>query len=374
VPIINSGPHANRGVSARADPQEFAVELGGISKRPRHPSMATIASTVLHTDGVAARERFALWRESMAATHEATLPEGSDSAAFSAFAHGWNLGSSLVIETRATAQLLSRGPRAIRADGVDHYIIRLQRQGRWSGEAGDHTTEATAGTVMVLDMARPSTALGTGIDNINVILPRDLIDAVLPPFDMHGLILQGAPAELLRSYLIALVDALPRMPAEHAPQIAHATCSLVAACLSPSREASARAEAPLALSRLAEIRRYIDRHLGSRDLSPATIGKALGLSRSTLYATCEPLGGVAALIQRRRLERIRAILADPRDHRSISQIAYQHGFVSNTHFSRAFRSAFGCSPSDARAGTLQPAADAEHAGEAYDIWIRRLGG
>ena len=31
--------------------------------------------------------------------------------------------------------------------------------------------------------------------------------------------------------------------------------------------------------------------------------------------TCEPLGGVAALIQRRRLERIRAILADPRDHR-----------------------------------------------------------
>jgi AraC-like DNA-binding protein len=68
-----------------------------------------------------------------------------------------------------------------------------------------------------------------------------------------------------------------------------------------------------------------------------------------------------------------AILADPRDHRSISQIAYQHGFVSNTHFSRAFRSAFGCSPSDARAGSLVPHTDAEHAGAAYDIWIRRLG-
>ena len=335
--------------------------------------MATIASTVLDTDRVAAHERFALWRESLSATHEATLPEDSDSAAFSAFARGWNLGSSLVIETRATAQLLSRGPRAIRADGIDHYIIRLQRQGRWSGEAGERATEATAGTVVVLDMARPSTALGTGIDNINVILPRDLLDAVLPPFDMHGLVLEGASAELLRSYLIALVEALPRIPSEHAPHIARATCNLVAACLSPSREASARAEAPLALSRLAEIRRYIDRHLGSRNLSPAAIAKALGLSRSTLYALCEPLGGVAALIQRRRLERIRAILTDPRDHRSISQIAYQHGFVSKTHFSRAFRSAFGSSPSDARAGASKPPADAEHADEAYDLWIRRLG-
>jgi AraC-like DNA-binding protein len=336
--------------------------------------MATIASTVLDTDRVAARERFALWREALAPTHEAALPADSGPPGFSAFARGWNLGSSLVIETRASAQLLSRGPRTIRADGIDHYIIRLQRQGRWSGDAGDRSTAAGIGTVMVLDMARPSTALGTGIDNINVILPRDLLDAVLPPFDMHGLILQGAPAELLRSYLLALVDTLPRMPSEHAPHIAHATCNLVAACLSPSRETTARAAAPLVLSRLAEIRRYIDRHLGARALSPETIGKALGLSRSTLYATCEPLGGVAALIQRRRLERIRAILADPRDHRSISQIAYQHGFVSNTHFSRAFRSAFGRSPSDARAGALKPPADEAHAGAAYDIWIRRLGG
>ena len=311
---------------------------------------------------------------SLSATYEATLPEDSDPAAFSAFARGWNLGSALVIETLASAQLLARGPRAIRADQIDHYIIHLQRQGRWSGEAGGRAAETGIGTVMVLDMAQPSAALGTGIDDINVILPRDLLDAVLPPFDMHGLILQGAPAELLRSYLIALVETLPRMPLEHAPHIARATCDLVAACLSPSREASARAEAPLALSRLAEIRRYIDRHLGARNLSPAAIAKALGLSRSTLYATCEPLGGVAALIQRRRLERIRAILTDPRDHRSISQIAYQHGFASKTHFSRAFRSAFGCSPSEARAGALKPPADAEHAGAAYDIWIRRLGG
>jgi AraC-like DNA-binding protein len=348
----------------------FASGLGDIRK------MATIPSTVLDTDRVSPRDRFALWREALSATHEATLPDESDPAHFSAFARGWNLGSSLVIETRATAQRLERAPRAIRADQIDHYIIRVQHQGGWSGDADGHAVDAGVGSVMVLDMARPTTALGTDVDNINVLLPRDALDAMLPPFDMHGLVLHGAAAQLLRSYLVALVDTLPHIPSTSAPDVARATCSLVAACLAPSRDALARARAPLELARLAEIRRYIDRNLSAPDLSAETIGKALGLSRSTLYAACEPVGGVAALIQRRRLDRVRAILTDPRDHRRISEIAYQHGFVSRAHFSRAFRDAFGCTPSEAREGALrQPATGgADGAGYAYDIWIRQLSG
>jgi AraC-like DNA-binding protein len=110
--------------------------------------------------------------------------------------------------------------------------------------------------------------------------------------------------------------------------------------------------------------------------TPDAICKALGLSRSTLYATCGPFGGVAALIQRRRLERIRAILSDPLDPRRISEIAYQHGFVSRAHFSRAFRTAFGYSPSEAREGAAQsPDRSGDRgAGSVYEIWIRQLTG
>jgi AraC-like DNA-binding protein len=336
--------------------------------------MSKITSTIVDTDRASPQQRFALWREALSPTHEAALPGSADPSTFNAFARGWNLGAALVIETRATAQVLSRAPQTIRADQIDHYIIRLQRQGRWSGEAGDRTTEAGVGSVMVLDMARPTAALGTGIDNINVIVPRDLLDALVPPFDMHGLVLGGAAAQLLRSYLIALADNLPHIPAEHATDIARATCGLVAACVAPSRAAAEYARAPLAIARLAEIRRYIDSHLGSRDLTPEAISRALGLSRSTLYTVCEPLGGVAAMIQRRRLERIRASLADPTDHRRIAEIAYQYGFVSKTHFSRAFRSAFGCTPSEAREGAIRAPVgdDAGRAADTYEIWIRQL--
>jgi AraC-like DNA-binding protein len=338
--------------------------------------MRKIPSTVLDTDRMRPRERFALWREAIAPTHEAALPGGSDPLQFGAYARGFNLGPCLAIETRVSAQVLTRTSRAIRADQLDSYVIRLQRRGRWRGDADDRAVAADARDVMVLDMARPSAALGTGIDNINVIMPRDVLDALLPPFDMHGLVLQGAPAALLRSYVGALADNLPHLPAEHAPEMARATCNVIAACLAPSRETAARARTPLALTRFTEIRRYVDRHLSSPALTPDAICKALGLSRSTLYAACEPFGGVAALIQRRRLDRIRAILADPRDGRRISEIAYQHGFVSNAHFSRAFRSAFGVSPSEARetAVRLVEPDDSQQNGSTYEIWIRQLTG
>jgi len=94
---------------------------------------------------------------------------------------------------------------------------------------------------------------------------------------------------------------------------------------------------------------------------------------------CEPMGGVAAFIKQRRLKRIHAILADPRDRRPIAEVAYQHGFTGGAHFSRAFRRAFGYSPSEAREAREAGAArrpgdgDAAPAGGAYETWVRRLG-
>jgi AraC-like DNA-binding protein len=330
--------------------------------------MATIPSNFVDTAAVRPHERFALWRTVLAATHEAELLEDADPATFSASARGWYLGHSLVFETRTTPQYLTRSPRTIRADQYDHYIVRLQRQGCWTGQIDDRTIEAGCGSVTVLDMARPSTARLTDIENLNVILPRDALDDVLAPFDMHGLVLQGAMGTLLRSHLMSLALNLHRMEAADANHVAGATLNLVAACLAPSRDALERARAPLEVARLTEVRR-----------SPQSICQALALSRSTLYALCEPLGGVAAFIQRRRLERIHAILADPRNRDRISEIAHQHGFVSGAHFSRAFRRAFDYSPSEARdAGVSRRARLGVGEGNVgfdlttYENWVRRL--
>src|SRR5690606_7085268 len=149
---------------------------------------------------------------------------------FQAWARIRHLGKALLLESRATPQRLVRSARSVRADQIDHYIIRLQKSGRWIGDVGDRTVAAEPGSIMVLDLARPTDALTTEIENINLMLPRDALDDLLPPFAMHGLVLQTGAAALLRSHLMELA-ALPRLQTNEAELIANATISLVAACL-----------------------------------------------------------------------------------------------------------------------------------------------
>lgn len=333
--------------------------------------MKTIPSSAVNTARAPRRDRFALWHAALAPTHDVSLPPAAEPAAFNASARGWLLGRAMMLESCAMPQILRRSPRKIRAGQTDHYIVRLQRKGRWVADAAGRSVESAPGSVSIVDMARPCDAQTTEIENLNILLPRDLLDAVLPPFDMHGLVVQGAMGALLRDHLESLAANLPHMHPDDAAGIADATCRVVAACLAPSRENAARAREPLAAVRLHQVRNYIDRHLCSPHLSAQSICAALGISRSTLYNVCAPMDGVSAFIQKRRLRRIHALLSDPHERRLISEIAYLFGFVSNAHFSRVFRNAFGYSPREARASVASRALDGRNA---YGSWIHCIGG
>jgi AraC-like DNA-binding protein len=99
------------------------------------------------------------------------------------------------------------------------------------------------------------------------------------------------------------------------------------------------------------IREMADGHICERlphgGLTPREIARAIGVSRTTLYRAFEQAGGVHAHVMSRRLERSFAALAGRRGRSpSICQIAIQHGFVSDAHFTRAFKARFGIRPSD----------------------------
>src|SRR5262245_36970410 len=116
---------------------------------------ATVPSSVLDTGKVQRRhERFSLWREALAPTHEVLLPEDTDIGSFNGWARTRHLGKALLLESRVTPQRLLRSPRAIRADQIDHYIVRLQKAGHWTGDVGGRTVTSGPGSIMVLDMAR----------------------------------------------------------------------------------------------------------------------------------------------------------------------------------------------------------------------------
>ncbi|MFD7689287.1 helix-turn-helix domain-containing protein [Streptomyces sp. NPDC059781] len=101
---------------------------------------------------------------------------------------------------------------------------------------------------------------------------------------------------------------------------------------------------------LARIDAFITHNLSDPELSPATTAAHHHISVRLLHALFEEEPEtVGATIRRRRLERTRADLADPRlRHRTIGEIALRWGFRHPADFSRAFRRAYGISPSDFR--------------------------
>jgi len=97
---------------------------------------------------------------------------------------------------------------------------------------------------------------------------------------------------------------------------------------------------------------HIERHLGDPGLAPEGIARAMGVSRSYLYALfAEGNETVAGFIRTRRLQAAyEMLLADSRGGLAISEVAYRTGFKSVSHFSRSFSRHFQATPRSVRAG------------------------
>lgn len=159
----------------------------------------------------------------------------------------------------------------------------------------------------------------------------------------------------LTDYLILLHRALPQLRVKDAPHIAAATTSLLAACLSPSRDQVVEAQHAIDAVNMERASKIITKKLADRSLTSHVLCRELGVSRSSLYRIFEPVGGVSNYIRRRRLLKTRDILADSSDRRAISSIAEEWGFMDPSIFSRMFRKEFGITPKEARAEGWQGA-------------------
>lgn len=93
---------------------------------------------------------------------------------------------------------------------------------------------------------------------------------------------------------------------------------------------------------------YIEENIANHELGVELLTKAFPTSRAVVYRNFEDFGGVTRYIAKRRLERALSVLVFDRLDMSIGQIATDHGYRSQGHFSRAFKKHFGVSPKDAR--------------------------
>ncbi|GAA2196047.1 helix-turn-helix domain-containing protein [Streptomyces bangladeshensis] len=227
----------------------------------------------------------------------------------------------------------------------------------------DRAVRLATGTLVLWDAERPPVIdHPRGVEVKACLVPRRALAVHgAPPAEVAATALDGdGPlAALVASLLVSLTESAAVFSERVAGALAWSFTGLVATLIT-ERCADDRAGAPdSGHHRTGEIYAYIDRHLGDPELSPGRIAAAHNMSLRALHKLFETEGiTISRLIQRRRLQECARVLArGDSPGTTIAGVARRWGFTSSAHFSRAFRTAYGMSPSewrDTRAGTEPP--------------------
>ena len=133
------------------------------------------------------------------------------------------------------------------------------------------------------------------------------------------------------------------------PRFSEAILDLIATAYA-TITAAAPESSSIAIARREQIRSYIETHLHDPSLTPGKVAAAVHLSPRRLHQLFEADGEtVGAYILRRRLEECARAMSDlSQRNRTVTEIAFLHGFNNASHFGRVFRERYNSTPSDYR--------------------------
>jgi len=314
------------------------------------PETLSVPSFGISTDAMTGPEALAAFRQSVQDVF--TLTCLGDERQYRLNLSAWHLGTIMVGRFQCSALAFDRDAALVATSGLDHLLVQLYVEGGFAGVAADHSVVVTAGDVVIFDLAQGLKTRATDFTNISVLIPRPFLAHHCDDASrLHGHVLpaNGAIAAMLGSYMRALVDRLPTLTPGDAQVAARSTVALVTTMLADQGGGGFAPTAPAPLSPFRKVAQEIDRRLREPSLDAASLAQSLGMSRATLYRTFQPVGGIADYVRRRRLAVAAIILSSPANQRrKIGEIARDCGFASESVFSRAFRSAFGIAPGQAR--------------------------
>lgn len=322
--------------------------------------MASTRSTAFTTESFEPSSRFDAWRQFLPLYTVLPHPDGPDPD-FRGSVDGWSLGPIGVGLTSFSRHRYVRSRHLIATDGEDGVIVQLLLTGGLGVTMADGREIVVGpGDVWVHDLAAPKTVVTEVSRTVAVLLPRRRLLEMTGAVELDGIVLRrGTPlAVVLGGHLRMVVENGPRMSAEEGAAAGLATVAVTAACLRPGARLREDPRGAATGALLNRIRAHIEDNIVSPDLTPESLCEIFNLSRSHLYRLFAPLGGVAGSIRHRRLKLAERLLRDPgNSRRTIADIAFDCGFVSEAHFSRAFRTAFGASPREIRGAGTGPRVD-----------------
>jgi AraC-like DNA-binding protein len=311
---------------------------------------------LIDTGNVPACDRLDYWLQSADAAYLPVQIRSPTKEQFGARMWGYQLGPLGLFRIVATPNTMVRDSRQIAACDPECLHLSIVFRGRISAAQEGRTGVARTGDIISYDTSYPVVfEADQPYESFIVRIPRSLLgrreleirrQTALGISGVNGL--PRAAVAFFRSLADGFGDGT--ITAVDTPDTVDLVLDLVrslyAVPASVPEAARLRSHAEILLS----VQSYIEAHLGDPALGPEEIARAMFISTRYLHKLFESEGTtVCRWIRASRLERCRRDLLDPAyDDETILAIASRWGLPGPQHFSRLFRSQYGCSPRDVR--------------------------
>jgi AraC-like DNA-binding protein len=322
---------------------------------------------LIDTATVSPTERLDFWSES---SHDAYLPVQVRSPAreqFAARMWGYELGPISLFRIAAAPNTMMRSSSAIAACDPECLHLSVVLRGQINAAQEGRTGMARVGDLISYETSHPVVfRADQPYESLVIRVPKQLLGRQEP--EISKLTAVGIPgAEGLPKAAVAFFCGLAgrvhegRIASSDAPNTIECVLDLIRALFAGPLQADESTRMRTRAEILLNVQSFIEANLGDPELAPDEIARATFISTRYLHKLFEAEGtSVCRWIRESRLERCRRDLLDPAlAGETILAISSRWGLPGPEHFSRLFRSAYGCSPSELRrelkAARRQPA-------------------
>ncbi|KDN82260.1 helix-turn-helix domain-containing protein [Kitasatospora cheerisanensis] len=308
-------------------------------------------SVALSTAPLSATDRAESWHEAVTHAFVPMAVEFLEERPSPGTIVSHRLGPMLISTVQAGPQMVTRGRRMIARDDSASLILTLQQHGTAVKEQDGRETPIRPGEFSFTDASRIfRKRIGEDFAFTSFHFPRAELD--VQERDLRALTATAfrsdeGSAALVSTYLAGVAREAAALD-EAVGRRAAATALDLLALLIDDRCGRGRPQGPQNAASLERIKDHIRRRLRDPELTPSGIAEANFVSVRFLHKLFQQEGTtVGGWIRAQRLERCSRDLRGPLGRQlGVAGIARSWGFVNSSHFSRAFREAYGMTPRD----------------------------
>ena len=313
-------------------------------------------TVLLDTSDVAPADRSTFWSEGAARLFQPMGVQPLVDRPFSGRVLGHRLGPIDLFRVTGDANRVVRTMEDVEEADPEHLHVNLVTRGTIHVTQDGRSGRLRGGDLSTLDTSCPFVVQAQGrFELLTIVIPKGMVGRRTSGRTGTRMAGDAGLPRVAGPFFVGVAGGLHDGSIDHEDlDLAEGIVGIVRALHADSvvpplaRRASSRSE-----GMLQRLKDYIALHLRDPDLGPARIARAHFISTRYVHKLFRAEGTtVSAWIRMRRLEGARRDLSDPAlAHGTIGALAAAWGFTDPARFSRAFRAAYGCSPSEARAGT-----------------------